>query len=593
MADLVLGGLGVASLISLFQTCNTAYDVFVRSARNLGKDYYRISVLLEVERQKLRLWGQYLGISPSQQCRLLRAETLETQQTVVMLLESVKALLDDIGVIMVRYDVQIVEASQDLNLTNMDISLKDTSLQELRDCPAVKLAQIKRQRTEHTVTSSTSRLGKIRWALSDSSKLTKLVHDLRLINEDLWVSLPVNKWLALARGLPSVILPEIHDQAMLNEVESNATGFQTTKLLAACSDLRRAALSSENGSNQSVGENLRLEVHDVNILSSNAPEIPNGRCIASVINRNGNTNYGILEWRYVDRDLNFERKQIIRSRIKSLAVLLNSARSSEFGLMKCIGFFKDPTYDGERYGLLFEHPNPQALTLNVTRLQANPQPVLPRSLKQYISTTTRTPPYLGYRFRMASALANIVLQIHAANWLHKDIASSNIIFLPSISTEVEGGSGESQPCLIGFDFSRPDRHHTESIESPKSVNNGGYWHPALWPDHGQKPRFRKEFDIFALGVVLLEIGNWKLARDQCSGRDLSRAQNWKGFLLKCAKLLGYRCGSIYQGVVENCLNGPFAENYATGDDLDPGLDVLDIKRSFLFDVVYQLAKCNA
>lgn len=120
----------MASLLSLFETCNRAYDVFIRSAKNIGKDAYLLGVRLEVERAKLKLWGQYLGISPSQQCRLLRKESLETQNLVVTLLDCIKAILDDIDIITVRYGVKIVEPGQD-SVTEADLGLEDLNLDEI------------------------------------------------------------------------------------------------------------------------------------------------------------------------------------------------------------------------------------------------------------------------------------------------------------------------------------------------------------------------------------------------------------------------------------------------------------------------------
>jgi Prion-inhibition and propagation len=598
MANPIIGGLGHVGLVSLFQTCSVAYDVFVRSAQNLGKDYYRISVLLGVERQKLRLWGQYLGISPSQQCRLLLAETIETQKTVVMMLESIKALLDDIRVIMIRYDVQIEEASQDGTDTTIDLNLEGLDLQDLRNCPAVKLAHTRRRETERSVKSSTSRLRKIKWALTDNAKLSKLVDDLRLINENLWVCLPANKWLALAKGLPSVVLPEIHDRSMLGKVELDAQESRTTKLLAACADLRRAALLSSNDLSPSFGEELRWLstcVQPSKSLNSGDPKLANQRHIASVKGADDSTRSVILEWRYVDRDFSEEQKQVCRSRIKALAVLLSSSKSSELGLLKCIGFFKDDQPVIERYGLLLEVPSLQ-----------NQQPAqIPTSLDhqknrlysphEYIDATTKTPPLLGDRFRIASALCNIVLQIHASNWLHKAICSSNVVFLDKTLESSNADDHMIQPFLVGFDFSRPDRLSADSLEEPRDDSGNTYRHPNLWPSQsaGQRPRFRKEYDIFSLGVVLLEIGNWKLADRSCASRDLESPEAWKAFLLKCTKPLGYRCGRIYQEVVETCFSGPFFESDIAGMQQEHGLDVLDIKRSFLFDVVYQLAKCYA
>ena len=101
--ELIIGGIGLASLLSLFQTCNRAYDFFIRSANDIGKDAHllgvHLEVDLEVERRRLQLWGRHLGISQAQGCQLLLRESYETQKFVVARLDAIKLLLDDIDVI--------------------------------------------------------------------------------------------------------------------------------------------------------------------------------------------------------------------------------------------------------------------------------------------------------------------------------------------------------------------------------------------------------------------------------------------------------------------------------------------------------------
>ena len=97
--ELIIGGIGLASLLSLFQTCNRAYDFFIRSANDIGKDAHLLGVHLEVERRRLQLWGRHLGISQAQGCQLLLRESYETQKFVVARLDAIKLLLDDIDVI--------------------------------------------------------------------------------------------------------------------------------------------------------------------------------------------------------------------------------------------------------------------------------------------------------------------------------------------------------------------------------------------------------------------------------------------------------------------------------------------------------------
>ena len=122
---------------------------------------------------------------------MLLRESYETQKFVVARFDAIKLLLDDIDLIMIRYGVRICEAGQDSSPDPM-IELQDLNLDDIRSCAAVNIAEVKRTTMERSIVVSTSRLGKLRWALSDSVKLRRLVDDLRLLNESLWIALPAN-----------------------------------------------------------------------------------------------------------------------------------------------------------------------------------------------------------------------------------------------------------------------------------------------------------------------------------------------------------------------------------------------------------------
>jgi hypothetical protein len=117
------------------------------------------------------------------------------------------------------------------------------------------------------------------------------------------------------------------------------------------SDIRPTALNiAVNESNESFAKELQVQSKTVTVHDDwNL----NDKILASMQTPEGSTKGAILEWRAVDRDFNFEEKQLIRSRIKSLAVLLASERLSEIGLLTCAGFFRDEEYQArtslERY----------------------------------------------------------------------------------------------------------------------------------------------------------------------------------------------------------------------------------------------------
>ena len=339
----------------------------------------------------------------------------------------------------------------------------------------------------------------------------------------------------------------------------------------------------------------------VSFKSGDTKKAGQNRFIASVARADGSNEPVILEWRYVDRSLNFNDMETIRSRIKTLAVVLSSERSADFGLLRCIGHFKDTKYLAEksieRYGLLFRPlamsrlPQPSNAAL-LTSISSRPY-----SLHEYINGTT-TPPFLGDRFQIATALCNIILQLHASDWLHKAVSSSNVLFSLSPTYSSSSDLDPSHPFLLGFDFSRPDRPTTPSLENPLDRSSNDYRHPSLWLSDTSptSPRFRKQYNIYALGVVLLEIGNWSLIGAQPDKyRDSRKPQVWQNRLLLCAESLGSRCGKIYQEVVETCLMGRVVEHDSVGQSTRMSeFEAEDFPQaSFLFDVVYKLGRCFA
>lgn len=94
--------------------------------------------------------------------------------------------------------------------------------------------------------------------------------------------------------------------------------------------------------------------------------------------------------------------------------------------------------------------------------------------------------------------------------VHKSFRSENILFFPRKETQgyseclVPGTKLDlSEPWILGFEFSRPETYFS-SGHSDLCLSRDVYRHP----DRQKHPTkvFTKIHDIYALGVVLLEIG---------------------------------------------------------------------------------------
>ncbi|TLD11756.1 hypothetical protein PspLS_11655 [Pyricularia sp. CBS 133598] len=226
---------------------------------------------------------------------------------------------------------------------------------------------------------------------------------------------------------------------------------------------------------------------------------------------------------------------------------------------------------------------------------------------------------LGERFQLARKLVRAVCLLHSSGWLHKNIRAESVIFFPEHVTEVQEDRYElrikidvSNPSLMGYIFSRPDdipkrvnpnpsiisepvlqQEHDWNRETyarvwdgpcdtivyneaprrirlanpsgyeqrkkkPKQVNVSGvtldyYQHPAKHADPMRL--YRHAYDVYSLGILLLEIGLWETLED-CYTTSADDQDFYEQRRLICREYLGklrWACGDTYADVVLNCL----------------------------------------
>ncbi|KAK5663984.1 hypothetical protein OQA88_196 [Cercophora sp. LCS_1] len=262
-------------------------------------------------------------------------------------------------------------------------------------------------------------------------------------------------------------------------------------------------------------------------------------------------------------------KEVILERVRKLAALLNHTPKPEaFRTPHCLGFFDkarpDPSNSDEeedirnmRLGLIFERPLDDTLHTSLP----------PISLNELLQTARR--PRVTERVKLAHAISNCLLYLHAVNWLHKGLRSHNVVFFRTASGHVD----YAKPYLSGFDFSRPARPD-EMTEVPADEFDL-YRHPNVQSAlGGRRERFKKSFDIYSLGVLLVEIARWTTV-DRVLGIDTNagRRRNSVAFNVRKRLLddeqieeLGACMGSMYESAAKKCLEGEKALGLAEGDD---------------------------
>ncbi|KAK4139782.1 uncharacterized protein C8A04DRAFT_32747 [Dichotomopilus funicola] len=256
-----------------------------------------------------------------------------------------------------------------------------------------------------------------------------------------------------------------------------------------------------------------------------------------------------------------------RDLIDKLANLLHQPKEIVFRTPNCVGWFREAKENKVAY--IFNVPE-----------GFDPSPI---SLLDVLKSKDPPAPSLSQRFWLALRLSKCISQLQLVKWVHESFRSENILFFPSMNKDQAGASSArvldfSEPWVLGFEFSRPETYFSHG-HADTCLTRDVYRHP----DRQQRPTqlFSKIHDIYALGVVLLEIGLWQpaLSLDKDGFASAQNPQSIKKHLLRHAeKRLGVKMGTKYQGAVIKCLTGDF-------DVKDDNKEDLKLQQAFRSDVV--------
>ncbi|KAK3381360.1 prion-inhibition and propagation-domain-containing protein [Podospora didyma] len=184
-------------------------------------------------------------------------------------------------------------------------------------------------------------------------------------------------------------------------------------------------------------------------------------------------------------------------RTVALAEMLSLPKPASLHAPTCLGYFDDRDISNtERYGWIFAMPEGCDYDTRVVSLYG-------------ILGQQALKPSLSKRVVMASALCSTLLNLHAVNWLHKGIFSENVVF-HFAAAGADGGEGSydpEKPVLSGFEFSRPDGGQT-TVRHADTVWDVYRW-PGIQRERPTERNSRKTYDLYSLGLVLLEIAHWQ------------------------------------------------------------------------------------
>lgn len=160
-----------------------------------------------------------------------------------------------------------------------------------------------------------------------------------------------------------------------------------------------------------------------------------------------------------------------------MAKLLRHDKRTSFHTLSCFSFINDKVY--RKINLIFEPPLHVSIDDQYTTLN-----------KLYCKVRLVA---LGHRVQLACALVMALENFHRVGWVYKSLQSENVIFLPSVDTDVSAGNLRavikpelrrarggaidlSAPLLFGFEYTRPGEART-NLEEDYSKRRNLYRHP--------------------------------------------------------------------------------------------------------------------
>ena len=276
------------------------------------------------------------------------------------------------------------------------------------------------------------------------------------------------------------------------------------------------------------------------------------------------------------------------TRVEKLVALLSDRKKPELlRVPTCLGYFDDAQTPEKplrkrRLGFVFEQP-----------FEAVGHPV---SLRQLLKSKAK--PELTKRIALARAVSNCLMSLHSVDWLHKGLRSNNIIFFGA----VDGAIDYSCPLLSGLGYARPAFREDMTEILSHHPEHDMYRHPrthGLGPWEGRQG-FKRTFDIYSLGIVLLEIANWQtidevLALGDPKTLDDAVLANIQKRLLDEGVYLdtvGANAGCRFKAATLSCLKGSTAFDIDVFDDETNECIGAIISRNFYWKVIRPLEEIH-
>ncbi|RSL74814.1 hypothetical protein CEP51_011438 [Fusarium floridanum] len=541
MAEAVGTALGVVGVLGqLFAGCVQAYGFFTTAA-NLDTDSQRLLCKVRIEEMRLVVWGRDWGVAEGRlEAHLESTRNPQLRSLALQILGELHSAVTDFNKLKERYGLVDEGKSVSLEVKGGKVGKKSPSPSRngSRDDEGRKSNGLAKTLSASSERSWGKEFGlRAKWVIGDKEKFINLLKDLRDYNDGLERLFPLSHLPSFQRAWTHQLLESAQrDLTQLSLLETAATGVYPQ--LTTTANLKKLRINLDTRPQASFKPTFALKVPRPALELTKEEKESNHRGRSK--GRHETAGDVVIEWVDYDRDDVEERVAHVR-RLDDLARMMHSASECHPDLhsIDCVGYVDDSSHS--RYGLVYKAPSPSFSTLH-----------------ELIASPDLKTPDLDDRVRLAHTLAVALWSLHSLDWLHKSLCSANILFFPSaFSTSAHSPTAAAalvpdiqRPYLTGFDASRPDFDQALSV-APRN--------PSIATLHRHPASLRgfphcKPMDIYSLGLVLLEIGLWKIL--QAYHRPHYSADRWRDKVVRAVLVpgLGSKVGRRYRDVVEKCLS---------------------------------------
>jgi hypothetical protein len=494
----------------------------------MPKECTYISTCFVVERERLRSWAISVGLDQYTNEESVNASIRNTRLPLLAILTEMRTLITDFFKLNAKYS--------EINITAIHkegfVTISGERLAEAMESvepplepldQGKKLSFLKRRKEAikdlgtdiHTVVTHPKRL---LWVVFDQKKAEILIKRLNYLNRYLEGLIDEHQMGLLMETMQKsyMELVQMHNdvtvlsslaQAMnlnligYSQAATTSTGpgpFPDAVTPLQKKDRESRAMLSALVKFKELKISERRTPANIHPKQVNPRHVTRGRTDGKYTSTEGKVITVWVEWKAFEVDSPEEGKPEpepeILPRIEELAGLLTSEKPREFCVPPCLGFFKiqEAYKEAGNFGFVFTAPDnaPKGSRLHT----------LLTSLRE------DSKPSLTDRCALARKLATCILYLHSVNWLHKELRSSNVVCFSQ-----ERDPSFHDPYIMGFEYSRPagDGQSTERVRYVPE------WEIYRHPDYqGLLPSgARKTFDIYSLGIILIEIALWKQIKD--------------------------------------------------------------------------------